>query len=660
MTPPLSRPSRKDVKEEHGGAVERLMLGLSLCIVAATFVIDITTPRGVAAGVFPHYLAIFFAALTRRPGYPVVLATVAGGLTIAGYLMTSGGAPMVVLVNRIIIVVSFFLFAALGEALIRARQREARRLKQVEDDAAERTRDLMIAERRLREFTNATPSGICCFGPDGRIIFVNSRFRSWFGVSDGDVVGRTVGELILNEGKGCFASFLRTVMTMTADTADSPDDLTVFDGTPVAFHVLRFPIIGEGGEDQGFGVIFRDMTPLRRAEAQLRQAQKMEAVGQLTGGLAHDFNNFLTVISGNIQLLLQGHDAMPTEQALRAALRATNRRSELTHRLLSFSRSSPISVEDTNINEAISGLEGLLHTTLGHNNVLELRLAENLWAARIDPAQLDNALLNIANNARDAMPDGGRLVIETANRTLESPMHFESGSVIGAGRYVQIRLTDNGIGMSRQVQARIFEPFFTTKGKDAGSGLGLAMVYDFINQTGAGIHVESAPGKGTTFEILLPAHDSQGVAAPEDIRGEPLPEAPAPMTPAGRILVVDDDDVRAFIVTVVEALGYDTVDFADAASALDLIDGGDMPDLLITDVIMPGMDGYALAREAVACLPDLPVIYVSGYLGASTRLNREKFVDGSRVLAKPFTQPQLAEALSAMLRQPAPSPLTTG
>jgi PAS domain S-box-containing protein len=383
---------------------------------------------------------------------------------------------------------------------------------------------------------------------------------------------------------------------------------------------------------------------LMAVEERLRQAQKMEAVGQLTGGIAHDFNNMLAVVIGALDLLERriAQGRTDVERYIDAARDGATRAAALTQRLLSFSRQAPLAPVPVDCNALVEGMLELLKRTLGEAVRIETQLTDAVWYAVTDPSQLENAVLNLAVNARDAMPTGGKLTIHTGNTTLDKATAEPIN--IATGDYVCIAVTDTGSGMSEEVAARAFDPFFTTKSVGKGTGLGLSQVFGFVGQLGGHVGLETAPGKGTTVRLLIPRYTGDAV---------PEPKARADGSEARgfaheTVLVVEDEDrVRNYSVEALRELGYSVIHAADGPAALAMIDGGQRADLLFTDVVMPEMNGRELAREATARLPGLRVLYTSGY----TR-DAEDASFGGAVLPKPFDVATLAARVRAMLDDP--------
>ena len=379
-----------------------------------------------------------------------------------------------------------------------------------------------------------------------------------------------------------------------------------------------------------------------RAEERLRAAQRLEVVGQLTGGVAHDFNNLLQVVRGNLELLAPalGDDAQ-SRRRLENAIHASDRAAELTRQLLAFARRQPLQAQPIDLARMIGDMTEILRRTLGGTAEVETEIAPHLWPALADPSQMESAILNLAINARDAMPDGGRLTIAAANQPHDGDHPAADGPP--AGDYVKVTVTDTGKGMTAQVRERAFEPFFSTKGEGKGSGLGLSMVYGFVRQSGGFMRLESEPGKGTAVTLLLPR-------ASRDAE-EPPPAAPVPAAVTGAtILVVEDDDaVRLTAVTLLTALGYECLEAADAAAAVEVVRGGAAVDLIFSDVVMPGTLRAQEMAEAIAALrPDLPILFASGYpreeLGAGGQLAPEV-----NLILKPYARDDLATRVAQLL-----------
>ena len=386
---------------------------------------------------------------------------------------------------------------------------------------------------------------------------------------------------------------------------------------------------------------------LMAAEERLRHAQKMEAVGQLTGGIAHDFNNMLAVVIGALDLMERrlGDDRPDLKRYLDAAADGATRAAQLTQRLLAFARQSPLEPKPVDANAMVSGMLDLLSRTIGEQVRIEPVLAPELWWIEADPNQLENALLNLSVNARDAMPAGGALVLETANVSIDA----ESGQAfeIPPGDYVQIAVTDTGSGMTVEVAAKAFDPFFTTKGVGKGTGLGLSQVFGFVRQSGGTVKLESVPGRGTTVRLYLPRRDGAVPVLPDPLANQSRTELPLG-SPGEIVMVVEDEErVRTFSVEALRELGYTVVHAGSGAEALAMLDAGQAIQLLFTDVVMPEMSGPELAELVRARLPEAHVLFTSGYTGEAALTDAAGHP--VTVLAKPFGVETLARRVRALL-----------
>lgn len=419
------------------------------------------------------------------------------------------------------------------------------------------------------------------------------------------------------------------------------------DGTRFWANVVMDPIRDDSGKLIGFAKITRDITEqketrraLDEAREALFQAQKMEAIGQLTGGLAHDFNNLLTGISGSLQLmesrLAQGR-FNELGRYLSVAQTSTKKAAALTHRLLAFSRRQTLDPKPTDINRLVGEMDELVRRTTGPSIKVETVAADGLWTTLVDPNQLENALLNLCINARDAMPDGGQLKIETANKWLDERAAHDRHLI--PGQYVTLCVSDTGSGMSKDVVERAFDPFFTTKPIGEGTGLGLSMVYGFVRQSGGQAHIDSEVGHGTMVCLYLPRH--QGI----DEAIEPAPELTEPQRAkeGETVLVVDDEPaVRMLATEVLGDLGYRALEAEDGAAGLKLLETNRRIDLLVTDVGLPGgINGRQLADAALVLRPQLKVLFITGY-AENAVIGEGQLRPGMHVLTKPFAIEKLA------------------
>jgi signal transduction histidine kinase len=424
------------------------------------------------------------------------------------------------------------------------------------------------------------------------------------------------------------------------------------DGTRFWASVVLDAIRGEDGELIGFAKITRDMTEKREAQLRLEESreqlfrsQKMEALGQLTGGIAHDFNNLLTGIVGSLDLLQTRLDQGRTENVARyinAAMTSANRAAALTHRLLAFARRQPLVPKGVDVNHLVRSLEDLLRRTIGETIDLQIAASADLWSTLCDPNQLESALLNLAINARDAMPNGGTLTISTANASFESV--GADTPALSPGDYVCIGVADTGVGMSAEVAARAFDPFFTTKPIGQGTGLGLSMIYGFARQSNGHATIDSKLRQGTTVRLFLPRH--HGVNAP----GQAAVGGKADHAATGEtVLVVEDEPVvRGVLLETLAEQGYRTLEAVDGPSGLKILNSGQRVDLLVTDVGLPGINGRQLAEEARETMPGLKVLFITGYAG-NAAASDALLQPGMEMITKPFELDQLLQRIRAMV-----------
>jgi len=380
------------------------------------------------------------------------------------------------------------------------------------------------------------------------------------------------------------------------------------------------------------------------AEASLRQSQKMEAVGQLTGGVAHDFNNLLTIILGNLELALRHAPEGRPRTLLTRVHGAAERAAELTKRLLAFSRNQPLDPRPIDANRLVADMSDLLGRTLGENISIETIRGGGLWQTEVDKTELESALLNLAINARDAMPSGGKLTIETGNAFLDEA-YCATTDGAKPGQYVMIAISDAGVGMSQELISKAFDPFFTTKPAGAGTGLGLSQVHGFVRQSGGHIRIYSEVGEGSTVKIYLPrsfagaAREAKGAASGLD----------SPKGELETVLVVEDDDeVRSFVTETLRSLNYRVLEAADGDSALALVRQSDRIDLLLTDVVMPGMNGRALGEAAQQDRPGLKILYMTGY-SRNAIVHQGRLDPGVSLIQKPFSESVLASRVHGVL-----------
>jgi signal transduction histidine kinase/CheY-like chemotaxis protein len=386
----------------------------------------------------------------------------------------------------------------------------------------------------------------------------------------------------------------------------------------------------------------------REAEAQLRQMQKMESIGQLTGGIAHDFNNMLAIVTGSLDMAkrrLTGQEHPKVAACIDNAAEGARRAAVLTARLLAFSRQQPLEPQALDANKLVAGMSELLRRTIGEHIEVETVLGGGLWRSFADPAQLENALINLAVNARDAMPGGGKLTIETANSHLDDDYALRNAEV-RPGQYVMIAVSDTGTGMETRVIERAFDPFFTTKKVGQGTGLGLSQVFGYVRQSGGHVKIYSEPGQGTAIKLYLPRHlGGAGTAAAERFPAEDMPMG----MPERIILVVEDEDqVRSMTVNALRELGYTVVEAADGEAALAKLAALPRVDLLFTDIVMPGMNGRELADQVRAARPATRILFTTGYTRNAV-VHNGMLDAGVAFLAKPFTIDQLARKAAEVI-----------
>lgn len=501
---------------------------------------------------------------------------------------------------------------------------------------------LRQANATLRAVIENSPVAICTLGLDELLTSWNAAAERIFGWRAEEVIGRPLAVVAAEN----LAQFREALVGVRRGEAVRGLRITGCkkDGARLELE-LWSAALPEGGEGVGgLLILLDDVTERRWMEEQLRQAQKMEAVGRLAGGVAHDFNNLLTIISGYGELLLSEVEGR-LRQDVQAILEGAERASALTRQLLALSRRQASEPRLLDLNGIISGMEKILRRALGEDVALEVFLSPSLWSVRADPGQIEQVLLNLAVNARDAMPRGGRLVIATANsKTAEA-----AALRLPVGEYVRLTVRDTGEGMEAEACQRIFEPFFSTKPREKGTGLGLAIVYGIVKQVGGEIFVDSRPGEGTVFTIYLPR--ASGVPRPKVERAVALPAAANRET---ILLVEDEDGVRRLVHDTLTRNGYTVFQARDGPEALAIWrQHGARVDLLLTDVVMPGMSGPELASRLIAHRPELKVVYISGYTGDAIA-NHEALQPGAVLIQKPFTARLLLRRLRETLDAPRP------
>ncbi|MCH8998624.1 MAG: PAS domain S-box protein [Proteobacteria bacterium] len=519
--------------------------------------------------------------------------------------------------------------------------------------AHRRTGDaLHFSVRRFSEIVNIASDAIISVDKDQRIHLFNKGAEEIFGYAAQEMLGKPL-DILLPErfrdahrgqiGEFAGAPEASRLMSTRGKLMGRRKDGTEF---PAEASISKVASDGE----TIFTVILHDVTLREQREAQLRHAQGLQAVGQLTGGVAHDFNNLLAVIMGNLELAQDelGDAPQSSESGARElvarAIAASERGAALTARLLAFSRRQALEPKVVDLNKLVAGTTELLRRTLGETIEVETVTAGGLWRCKVDPAQVESVLLNLAVNARDAMPGGGKLTIETANARLDDD-YAAAHAEVTPGQYVMLAVTDNGTGMPAEVAERAFEPFFTTKDAGHGTGLGLSMIYGFVKQSEGHVKIYSEVGHGTTVRVYLPRSRAQESVVPD----EPPVQEEEPGSLETLLVVEDDADVRELAVNMLQSLGYVAVEAIDAESALAALDRRPEIVLLFTDVVLPGgTNGAELARQARKRRPDLKVLYTSGYTDNAI-IHKGVLDEEADMINKPFRKAALARKIRGIL-----------
>ncbi|MET3966824.1 PAS domain S-box protein [Bradyrhizobium sp. S3.9.1] len=523
------------------------------------------------------------------------------------------------------------------------------------------TRDLTerrAAETKLREseaqfrllVQSVTDYAIYMLDVEGHVASWNAGAQRIKGYAPEEIIGRHFSNFYTEADRAAGLPRIGLETAARSGRWEHEGQRVRKDGTAFWAHVVIDAIWDDAGKLVGFAKVTRDITERREAEAALQAAQanmirsqKLEAIGQLTGGVAHDFNNLLQVISGNLQMLIKDIVGNArAEMRVQSALAGVARGSKLASQLLAFARRQPLEPRVVNAGRLLRGMDEMLRRALGGEIEVETVVAGGLWNSLIDPDQLENAVLNLAINARDAMSGEGRLTIEASNAFLDDE-YVRQHDELSAGQYVMIAVTDTGTGIPPEILERVYEPFFTTKAEDKGTGLGLAMVYGFLKQSGGHVKIYSEVGAGTTVKLYFPRE----VASEDTLVGAPSDEIKGGEE---TILVVEDDDeVREVAVSMLTDLGYRVVKARDAASALVVVDSGIPIDLIFTDVMMPGtLRSPDLARKAKERLPNVAVLFTSGYT-QNAIVHGGRLDPGVELLAKPYTREALARKIRHVL-----------
>jgi PAS domain S-box-containing protein len=497
---------------------------------------------------------------------------------------------------------------------------------------------------KLRGILETAVTAIITIDDRGLIESINPATEPLFGYSAAELIGQNVKVLMPEpykaEHDGYIVNYLQTdvrrIIGIGREVRGRRKNGETF---PLHLSVSEFQVDGR----RYFTGMIQDLSDRKHVEAALREserrlahAQKMEAVGQLTGGIAHDFNNLLLVITGNLELLEGEADPVAQKELLKEVKEAAMLGSKLTDQLLTFSRRRHVDAQVIGLNDHVLGITDMLRRTLGEDITLSTSLSPVIWAIRADGGQLQSAIVNMAVNGRDAMPHGGKLVIETRNIVLDAD-HSDFHPELEAGQYVQLSISDTGLGMPPEVRDRVFEPFFTTKEKGRGTGLGLAMVYGFVKQCGGHVTVYGDVGHGTTFNLYFPRADGAAAPVAEETKADSHSQV------SETILVVEDDErVRRLTIARLKLMGYQILEASDGSKALDILTKDHPVDLVFTDLIMPGgMSGREVAARARQLKPGVKVLLTSGYAEELEDLERERL----KVLRKPYNQADLIAAL---------------
>lgn len=496
--------------------------------------------------------------------------------------------------------------------------------------------------RELQLILDSVPAAISFRDLAGRLVFINHAFAKLLGQPASELVGQSLDEIFPEQGRA-IRERDQQALASSAEVRNTEEELDTPDGSRWV-RTDRIPYRDAAGEVHGLISFSIDVSEKRDLEQQLRQSQKMQAIGRVAGGVAHDFNNLLTVIQGNTELLLDGApEGSALRQGLNQVAKAVSRASALTGQLLAFSRKQILQPQVIDLADLTSDTHKMLERVIGDRVDLAFSAEAGLWAAKADPNQLQQVLMNLVVNARDAMPDGGTITIELSNLHLDAARASPDGSV-PPGSFVELRVTDSGAGMDEATRSRIFEPFFSTKGPGRGTGLGLSTVYGIVKQSRGHILVDSELGAGTTFRVLLPKVDepagevvSATDQSQEDVSG------------SERVLAVEDDpEICQLLGSALRSLGYQVTTASGGGEAIELFGRGFAPDVLVTDIEMPEMTGIELSQWFRSNEPTFPVVFVSGY-ASDPEAGPAPSGPCTAFVAKPFQPRQLGRAVRKVL-----------
>ena len=502
------------------------------------------------------------------------------------------------------------------------------------------------SEERFRAVVDNSPAAISLKDTEGRYLLANRRYEEWFGISREDIAGKTCYDIYPEERADIISAQDRKALA-TGAVGERTAKTVFADGTKHTLLVTKFPVPGSDGKPVAICGINTDITERTLLHEQLAAAQKMEALGQMTGGVAHEFNNLLMIIAANLQLLEEEVEGMesPTRR-VQKALKTVFKGGELTQHMLSYVGRQTLSPKVIDVNAFVADTVQMLRPMVGETIAIETVTGDDVWPVLVDPGGLDSALLNLVINARDALPDGGKITIETANLRLDEAAAARRPYKVVPGNYVMLSVTDDGTGMTPDVIERAFDPFFTTRDIGKGTGLGLSMVFGFVRrQSGGFIDIESTPRQGTTMRLYLPRIQAGAAETPE-----PAEATEEPVRGGATVLVVEDNtEVLDVTVELLEKLGYRVFYANNGREALTLLEKSDRIDLLLTDLVMPGgMDGVDLALAVQRTRPTTRVVFMSGYPDEATA-TEGVHESGAPLLHKPFKTGELARVINEVL-----------
>ena len=502
-------------------------------------------------------------------------------------------------------------------------------------------------EERFSSLGNSFPGGFIYCDLSERYLFINQTYGRWFGIDPEAYLGKTIHDLVGDEYYNDIKENLETVRSGKSFSFEREPYFS--DENIERLQITYAPDVTHDGEMRGFFALLTDITGQRRVEQALRQAQKMEAMGQLTGGIAHDFNNILAILMGNLELARHSAEDAQTREYIEAALQGVDRGVSITRKLLGFARNNTPAEKQIRLNEIVDEMESIISQSVGGKIEISIETGPDLWTTIIDTGDFQDAMINLCINARDAMPDGGKLLIKTENKTLDEASIGSNPNLV-PGDYVLLSVTDTGTGMALQVRDRLFEPFYTTKPEGKGTGLGMSMVFGFVNRSRGKIVVFSAEHEGTTINIYLPRSTREETTAINEQAEDALPAR------RESVLIVDDEKMVADVAAgILSELGYETEVAPNSEEALRRVSEGRKVDLLLSDVVMPGdKNGFELAREVVSIRPSIRVLLTSGFskFKGIEPVDEESRALAENILSKPYNRKELSSSVRRVLDEP--------